>query len=150
MSGVTLCDRPMSVSKRRRSIMYLPSYPSHPKFEPRPTNRRQESRCRTEGMEPSTSKVIITQARLRFDRALTPRYGGRPVGKVLRVVKLASGDSDPPPNAFLFLGPFLCQSYQILSTICIAHVSKARGGCGRATNRMVHEEHGIIRRPFRS
>lgn len=75
-------------------------------------------------------------------------YGGRPVGKLRKVVKLFAADTDPPPNEYLFMGPFLCQSYHILSTICITHVSEVREGCGRTTNRMVHEEQWIIWSPF--
>ena len=59
-----------------------------------------------------------------------------PVGNSLKVAKFAVASEEPPPYAYLFLGLLVCQSYQILSTICIARVSKVRG------KENDHEPHG--------
>ena len=114
---------PTSTSKHRRSIACLPSCPSRPRFEPRPTSRRQGSRCQTEGVKPGAPNVIIAQARFRSDRALTPKFGGRPVGNWLKVTESVAC-TEPPPYARLFLGLLFCQSYQSLSVVYKAHVSR--------------------------
>ena len=114
---------PTSTSKRRRSIECLPSYPSRPRFEHRPTSRRQGSRCQTEGVKPGAPNAIIAQARFRSDRVLTPKFGGRPVGNWLKVAESVAC-TDPPPYAYLFLGLLFCQSYQSLSVVYKAHVSR--------------------------
>ena len=51
INRVTRNSSPTSVPKRRHSIARLRLCPSYPKSEPRPTSRRQGSRCRTEGAE---------------------------------------------------------------------------------------------------
>jgi len=83
---------------------------------------------------------------------LTPWYGGRPVGNLMKFAK-PWAITEPPPNATLFLGLLFCQSYQILSTICEKSCEmngiwgKTSGG---NTNSVVQEERGIVRGPFRS
>jgi len=52
------------------------------------------------------------------DEGLTPKYGGNPVGYLVKLAKMVAAVTEPPPNAYMFLGSLFCQSSQILSTNC--------------------------------